>query len=86
MKICVIGLGKLGYPMAEFLSSSGIPINCYDKNEKHLLDLKNGKNFLEFEKGINNYRKNNNNLSYKININDALEKTNICFINNLNSK
>ncbi len=66
--------------MAEFLSSSGIPINCYDKNEKHLLDLKNGKNFLEFEKGINNYRKNNNNLSYKININDALEKTNICFI------
>ena len=39
--ISVIGLGKLGYPMAEFLSSSGLSINCYDKNEKHLLDLKN---------------------------------------------
>ena len=37
------------------------------------------KTFLNL-KGINNYRKNNNNLSYKININDALEKTNICFI------
>ena len=50
MKICVIGLGKLGYPMAEFLSSSGIPINCYDKNEKHLLDLKMEKTFLNLRK------------------------------------
>ena len=37
MKIAVIGLGKLGYPMAEFLSSSALSINCYDKNEKLVL-------------------------------------------------
>ena len=30
--ISVIGLGKLGYPMAQFLSSSGAKINCYDKD------------------------------------------------------
>ena len=30
--ISVIGLGKLGYPMAEFLSSSGAKISCYDKD------------------------------------------------------
>ena len=36
--IAVIGLGKLGYPMAQFLSSSGAKINCYDNN-KNLVDI-----------------------------------------------
>ena len=80
MKISVLGLGKLGYPMAEFLSSSGLSINCYDKNEKHLLDLKNGKQYLKFERGLERYRKNNNDLNYTLNINDALKDTEICFI------
>jgi len=80
MKLCVIGLGKLGYPMAEFLSSSGLSINCYDKNEKHLLDLKNGKQYLKFERGLEGYKKNNNDLNYTFNINDALKGTEICFI------
>ena len=80
MRLCVIGLGKLGYPMAEFLSSSGLHINCYDKNEKHLLDLKNGNPYLKFEKDLERYRKNNNDLNYLININDALKNTEICFI------
>ena len=55
MKISVIGLGKLGYPMAEFLSSSGLSINCYDKNEKLLVDLKNKVNPLKFENELFNY-------------------------------
>tara|TARA_A100000164_G_scaffold343132_1_gene341169 strand:+ start:74 stop:1369 length:1296 start_codon:yes stop_codon:yes gene_type:complete len=80
MNLCVIGLGKLGYPMAEFLSSSGLSINCYDKNEKHLLNLKNGNQYLKFEKSLESYRKNNNDLNYSLNINDALKDTEICFI------
>ena len=66
--------------MAEFLSSSGISINCYDKNEKHVEKLKNGENFLKFEKGIEAYRKNNNDLKYFLEIDEALINTNICFI------
>ena len=62
MKISVIGLGKLGYPMAEFLSSSGYSINCYDKNEKHVLNLQNKKPFLEFERGLDVYKSNGNDL------------------------
>jgi 6-phosphogluconate dehydrogenase (decarboxylating) len=30
MKINLIGLGKLGYPMSLFLSSAGYKINCFD--------------------------------------------------------
>ena len=32
MKINLIGLGKLGYPMSLFLSSSGHNIQCFDTN------------------------------------------------------
>ena len=38
--ISVIGLGKLGYPMAQFLSSSGAKINCYDKDHALINELK----------------------------------------------
>ena len=38
--ISVIGLGKLGYPMAEFLSSSGAKISCYDKDLNLVEELK----------------------------------------------
>ena len=65
--------------MAEFLSSSGLHINCYDKNEKHLLDLKNGNPYLKFEKDLERYRKNNNDLNYLININDALKNKNLFY-------
>ena len=37
--ISVIGLGKLGYPMAEFLSSSGAKIS-YDKDLNLVEELK----------------------------------------------
>ena len=45
--ISVIGLGKLGYPMAQFLSSSGAKISCYDKDEKLVEKLKK-KSWLTF--------------------------------------
>lgn len=80
MKICVIGLGKLGYPMAEFLSSSGYSINCYDKNEKLLLELIQGETYLKFEIGLDKYKNNGNKLHFNLDIFDALKNTDICFI------
>ena len=54
--ISVIGLGKLGYPMAQFLSSSGAKINCFDKNKELVQELK--KNYGEHlhEIGLNNLK------------------------------
>lgn len=78
--MCVIGLGKLGYPMAEFLSSSGYSINCYDKDEKHVLNLQNKKPFLEFEHGLDAYKSNGNDLNYFLDIQDALNGTEMAFI------
>ena len=80
MKICVIGLGKLGYPMAEFLSSSGYSINCYDKNEKLLLELIQDETYLKFEIGLDKYKNNGNKLHFNLDIFDALKNTDICFI------
>ena len=42
MSILVIGLGKLGYPMAEFLSSSQLNIKAYDTNKNLINKLKKG--------------------------------------------
>ena len=81
MKISVIGLGKLGYPMAEFLSSSGLSINCYDNDEKHVLKLKKKNHtFLEFEKGLEVFKSNGNDLNYFLDIQKALIDTDICFV------
>ena len=80
MKISLIGLGKLGYPMAEFLSSSALSINCYDKNEKLVLDLINGRNYLEFENGLRNYINNGNKLNFHLKIQDCLKGSSIVFI------
>lgn len=80
MSICVIGLGKLGYPMAEFLSSSGESINCYDINEKHVLSLSKGESYLEFENGLEKFSKNGNDLNYFLKLEDSLKNTDICFV------
>ena len=80
MKIAVIGLGKLGYPMAEFLSSSALSINCYDKNEKLVLSLINGSKYLEFESGLQNYVTNGNMLNFFLKIEDCLKNTSMAFI------
>ena len=44
MSILVIGLGKLGYPMAEFLSSSQLNIKAYDTNKNLIIKIKKGVN------------------------------------------
>ena len=46
-KISVIGLGKLGYPMAQFLSSSGAKISCYDKDKDLVNNLKENQLFIK---------------------------------------
>ena len=52
-----MGLGKLGFPMASFLSSKH-NVQCFDLNRK-LVDLlkKNSKSYLPNEIGINRYLK-----------------------------
>ena len=80
MKISVLGLGKLGYPMAEFLSSSGLSINCYDKDEKLLLKLKKGLFDLEFEYGLEKLKNNGNPLNFFLDLETTLRDTEICFI------
>ena len=66
--ISVIGLGKLGYPMAQFLSSSGAKISCYDKDEKLVDDLKKNHGEHLHEIGLQNLVNNKNDLIYHQNI------------------
>ena len=80
MKIVVIGLGKLGYPMAEFLSSSGYSINCYDKNEKAILKSIQDKSYFKYENGLQKFASNGNKLVFHSNIQEALKESDICFI------
>lgn len=49
--INVIGLGYIGLPTALMFASKGISIVGTDINEKHIIDLKNGKLYFE-EKGL----------------------------------
>jgi UDPglucose 6-dehydrogenase len=79
MKICVVGLGKLGYPMSLFLSSSGHQINCYDKNNS-IYNKINETNYLNHEENLNDFDEYKNNLVYFDSLNLALKDTNICFI------
>ena len=76
--INVTGLGKLGYPMANFLAKSRFKINCFDKNKEIKLILKKKKNsYLKFEKGL---IRNNKNLYIYNNHLDSLKNTKISFI------
>ena len=78
--ISVIGLGKLGYPMAQFLSSSGAKINCFDKDKELVQELK--KNYGEHlhEIGLNNLVNNSNDLIYHNNISDCINDAEIIYI------
>ena len=78
--ISVIGLGKLGYPMAQFLSSSGAKISCYDKDEKLVEKLKKNHGEHLHEIGLNNLVNNNNELIYYNNISDCIIDTEIIYI------
>ncbi len=80
MSLCIVGLGKLGYPMAEFLSTSGENISCYDRNQELVAELINGNNPLKFEKYISEFISNSNPLKYFFDINEALKNSEFCFI------
>ena len=80
MKISVVGLGKLGYPMAEFLSSSGDIINCYDADKKLIQYLAAGKNPLHFENELLDFINNGNKLNFFSSLEESIIATDICFI------
>ena len=42
MKVCVIGLGYVGLPVASIIASHGFEVVGYDKNKKILKALKLG--------------------------------------------
>ena len=79
-KISVIGLGKLGYPMAQFLSSSGAKINCYDKDTDLVDKLKKNNGSHLQESGLSNLVYNNNDLIFHENINDCIIDAEIIYI------
>ena len=78
--IAVIGLGKLGYPMAQFLSSSGAKINCYDNNKNLVDDLKKNYGAHLHETGLQNLVNNNNDLIFHNSIADCINDAEIIYI------
>ncbi len=78
--ISVIGLGKLGYPMAQFLSSSGAKISCYDKDLNLVKELKKNHGVHLYETGLQNLVNNNNDLIFRNNISDCIIDAEIIYI------
>jgi len=79
MKINLIGLGKLGYPMSLFLSSSGSKINCYDNDSSIYARIKDD-SYLVHEENLIDFKEYNGNLKYFDNIQSSFEDTAISFI------
>jgi len=79
MKINLIGLGKLGYPMSLFLSSSGHNIQCFDINSSIYEKIKSD-NYLNHEENISDFAEYNNNLFYYDSIQSSFAETDISFI------
>jgi UDPglucose 6-dehydrogenase len=79
MKINLIGLGKLGYPMSLFLSSAGYKIHCFDINSSIYEKIK-GYNFLNHEENISDFVEYKNNLFYFDSIRSSFAETDISFI------
>ena len=79
MKINLIGLGKLGYPMSLFLSSSGYKIKCFDINSSIYEKIKSD-NYLNHEENISDFAEYNNNLFYYDSIQSSFAETDISFI------
>ena len=78
MKISVVGLGKLGFPMAYFLRSK-FEVNAFDKNAaSRKLIKKNPINYLPHENNIKKYL--NKSLNICNSIEESLQNTNIVFI------
>ena len=78
--IAVLGLGKLGYPMAQFLSGSGAKINCYDKDKNLVDDLKINHGEHLHETGLQNLVNNNNDLIFHNSIADCISDAEIIYI------
>jgi UDPglucose 6-dehydrogenase len=80
MKIALIGLGKLGYPMSLFLSSK-FEVNAYDKN-KAVIDniLNKRKKYLENEESLKKYLKKKKRINFFYNLQNCLNNTSACFI------
>ena len=78
--ISVIGLGKLGYPMAQFLSSSGAKISCFDKDKALVDKLKENHGDHLHEIGLHNLENNKNDLIYHKNISDCIIDAEIIYI------
>ena len=79
MIISTIGLGKLGYPMAQFLTSTGFEINVFDNNKEYVSLLKSNK-ITFYESGLSKYLKNKNNLNFCNSVAETLINSEICFI------
>jgi UDPglucose 6-dehydrogenase len=79
MKINLIGLGKLGYPMSLFLSSSGHKINCYDKDSSIYKSIKDS-SYLVYEENLSDFSEYKNNLFYYDSIQSSFAETEISFI------
>jgi UDPglucose 6-dehydrogenase len=79
MKINLIGLGKLGYPMSLFLSSSGFKIQCFDINTSIYEKIKNH-NYLIDEENLSDFAEYNKNLFYYDCVQSSFAETDISFI------
>ena len=79
MNINLIGLGKLGYPMSLFLSSSGNKINCYDRDISIYAKIIDS-SYLIYEENLSDFNEFKNNLKYFDNIQSSFEDTSISFI------
>ena len=80
MKIALIGLGKLGYPMAMFLSTK-FNVRGYDINKKIVNDILHKKNnYLAYEENLKKYIKRKKSIKFFNNLEEATQDTNACFI------
>lgn len=81
MKIGLIGLGKLGYPMSLFLSTK-FEVRCYDKNKKIIDKLLKQRNndYLSNEENLTKYLKKKRNIGFFYNLEETLHNTDACFI------
>jgi UDPglucose 6-dehydrogenase len=79
MRINLIGLGKLGFPMSLFLSSAGFKIQCFDINNPIYEKIKKH-NYLIHEENISDFDEYNKNLFYYDCIQSSFVDTDISFI------
>jgi len=79
MRIAIIGLGKLGYPMALFLSTKH-SVNAYDKNNEIIKKILIEKNYFKNENNSHKYLKQKKKIRFFYKISEALYNTSACFI------